>query len=552
MLYGQMMDVPLTVGLILDYAVLNHREQEIVSFWSGGLHRYTYADFAKRVYQLANALIKLGVKPGDRVATFAWNNYRHLELYYAIPLIGAVLHTINIRLYPAQVAYILNHAEDKFVFFDSSLTSALELAVDADTTVPEQERMYVSLGRTATKLAPVLDYEELIVNESSQFSSPVTDEKQAAVLCYTSATTGEPKGALYSHRSIVLHAWGSVLPDAMGLSSHDTLLAIVPMFHACAWGKPYAALIVGARVVLNGDVFDGARLIDLMNNEGVTIGAAVPTVWMRIRDEIQQNGKQLNTLKRAIVGGSALTASLLQDLDGLGVEPIQGYGMTETSPLVTICRKSLKASLAKSAPELKLAERLKQGRFIFGVGWRLVDEKGDLVPQDGRSKGELQYRGPWIISAYYNNQTANQAAFTTDGWFRSGDVCTIDEHAFLHLVDRQKDLIKSGGEWISSVDLENAIMGHPSVKEAAVIGLPHPEWVERPVAVVVLRPGSEETEEKLKAWIAERVAKWWIPDRIVFMEALPLTGVGKFLKRELRERFKDLLLSKNPADGSSS
>jgi len=552
MLYGQMMDVPLTISAILEYAALNHGEREIVSFSSQGLHRYTVADFAKRVRQLANALVELGVKPGDRVATFAWNGYRHLELYYAIPMIGAILHTVNIRLFPSQVSYVLNHAEDKLVFLDTTLTAALEAAVAVDANGPLPERKYISLGKTTTKLTPIYEYEELIANQSSEFTSPVTEERMAAMLCYTSATTGDPKGVLYSHRSMVLHAWASVLPDAMGLSSHDALLAIVPMFHAGAWGKPYAALMVGAKLVFGGDVFDGPRLIDLMNNEGVTVGAAVPTVWMRIRDEIHNSGKKLLTLKRAIVGGSALTESLLKDLDAIGVEAIQGYGMTETGPLVTICRKSLKASLAKASPEVQLAERLKQGRFVFGVNWRVVDPEGKRVPQDGQSRGELQYRGLWITSGYYKNEAANKLAFTKDGWFRSGDVCTIDEHAFLHLVDREKDLVKSGGEWISSVDLENAIMGHSSVKEAAVVGLPHPAWVERPVAVVVLRPGADLNEETLKAWLSDRVAKWWIPDRVVFLDALPLTGVGKFLKRELRERFKDLLVSNKAAEGSPS
>jgi 3-(methylthio)propionyl---CoA ligase len=552
MLHGQMMDVPLTISAILEYAARNHGEREIVSLSSQGLHRYTVADFAKRVYQLANALIELGVKPGDRVATFSWNNYRHLELYYAIPMVGAVLHTVNIRLFPAQVSYVLNHAEDKFVFFDASLTAALEQAVAVDHNGPAQERKYVSLGKTTTKLAPIYDYEELIANQSTEFSSTVMDERTAAMLCYTSATTGDPKGVLYSHRSMVLHAWASVMPDAMGLSSHDALLAIVPMFHAGAWGKPYACLIVGAKLVLNGDVFDGPRLIDLMNNESVTIGAAVPTVWMRIRDELRNSGKKLATLKRAIVGGSALTESLLKDFDALGVEAIQGYGMTETGPLVTICRKSLKASLAKATPEVQLAQRLKQGRFVFGVNWRVIDADGKPVPQDGRSRGELQYRGMWITSGYYNNDAANRAAFTKDGWFRSGDVCTVDEHAFLQLVDREKDLVKSGGEWISSVDLENAIMGHASVKEAAVVGLPHAQWVERPVAIVVLREGADLSEESLKQWLSDRVAKWWVPDRVVFVDALPLTGVGKFLKRELRERFKDLLVSNKAAEGSAS
>jgi len=549
---GMMMDIPLTIGSILDHAKLNNPRREIVSVSLAGTHRYSIMDFALRVAKLANALARLGVKKGDRVASFAWNGYRHLELYYAVPMLGAVLHTVNIRLYPAQVAYVLNHADSRVIFFDSTLTTALEAAIAADTE--KRKRHYVMMGATEsaigvainTKLNPCVEYEEFIRSESTSFESPVTDEREAAILCYTSATTGEPKGVLFSHRSTVLHAYAACLPDVMGVNNLEVVLPIVPMFHVCAWGYPYACLLVGAKLVFNGEIFDAPRLIKLMNKEKITTAAAVPTIWMRIRDELQKSGTKLETIKSILVGGSALSSSLLMDFDQMGIEVIHGYGMTETSPLVATTRKHLTASLAESSEEEKVAQRLKQGKIVFGVQWRAIDEKGNQIPHDGKAMGEIQYRGPWITSGYFNNPEATNQAITKDGWFRTGDVCTADEHGFMQIVDRTKDLVKSGGEWISSVDLENTIMGHECIKEAAVIGVPHPDWVERPVAVVVLKDGKSLSEQALKDWLAERIAKWWLPDRVMFTQSLPLTGVGKFLKRELRERYKDVL--SNPAD----
>ncbi len=536
---GMMMDVPLTIGLILEHAKLNNPKREIVSVSSSGIHRYTTLDFALRVAKLANALAKLGVKKGDRVASFAWNGYRHLELYYAVPILGAVLHTVNIRLYPAQVAYVLNHADSKVIFFDNTLTPALEAAIAADTE--NRKRHFISMGAINTKLKPCVEYEEFIGSESTTFESPVTDEREAAMLCYTSATTGEPKGVLFSHRSTVLHAYGACLPEVMGVNNLETVLPIVPMFHVCAWGYPYACLLVGSKLVFNGEIFDAPRLIQLMNSEKVTTAGAVPTIWMRIRDELQKSNTKLETVKSILVGGSALPKSLLIDFDRMGIEVIHGYGMTETSPLVATTRKHLTAPLAEASEEEKIAQRLKQGRIAFGVQWRAVDENGNQIPHDGKAMGEIQYRGPWITSGYYNNPEATKNAITKDGWFRTGDVCTADEYGFMQIVDRTKDLVKSGGEWISSVDLENTIMGHECIKEAAVIGVPHPDWVERPVAVVVLKEGKSVSEPALKEWLADRIAKWWLPDRVMFTDSLPLTGVGKFLKRELRERYKDVL-----------
>jgi fatty-acyl-CoA synthase len=544
MLHGLMMDTQLTIGSVFEHFALNHPEQEIVSYSSDGIHRYPVIDFAKRVRKLANALTALGIKPGDRVASFAWNGYRHLELYYAVPIVGAVLHTVNIRLFPAQVSYVLNHAEDKLVFFDASLTALVEKAVEADEEKEKQPRGYVSFEKIESKLTPLYDYEQLLDEAHSEYVSTVSDERQAAMLCYTSATTGEPKGVLYSHRSIVLHALTTCLPDAMGLSSNDVMLPVVPMFHACSWGYPYAIGMTGSRLVLNGDIMDGPGLIKIIDAEKVTVSAAVPTVWMRIRDELHKTKDRLKYLQRGLVGGSALSESLLKDMDNLGIETMQGYGMTETSPCVSISRRHLKGSLENASPELKLATRLKQGRFFYGVKWRAIDDDGKPIKQDGQAMGELQYQGPWVTSGYYNNKAANEFSFSEDGWFRTGDVCSIDEYGYVQLVDRKKDIIKSGGEWISSVDLENAIAGHEAVKEAAVIAVPHPDWVERPVAVVTLRDGKTATEESIKSWLSERVAKWWVPDRIMFIDVMPLTGVGKFLKRDLRERFKDVLSEK--------
>jgi acyl-CoA synthetase (AMP-forming)/AMP-acid ligase II len=543
---GMMMDVPLTIGSILDHAKLNNPQREIVSLSSVGIHRYTVSDFALRVAQLANALSKLGVKKGDRVASFAWNSYRHLELYYAVPMLGAVLHTVNIRLYPAQVMYVLNHADSRVVFFDNTLTPGIEAAIAADTE--NRKRHYICMGTLNTKLKPCVEYEEFIGSESTTFESPVLDEREAAILCYTSATTGEPKGVLFSHRSTVLHAFGACLPSVMGVSALDTALPIVPMFHVCAWGYPYATLLIGAKLVFNGEIFDAARLIDLMNSEEVTTAAAVPTIWMRIRDEMHSKKIKLETVEKILVGGSAVPPSLMKDFDQMGIEVIHGYGMTETSPLVATTRKSLTASLADAPEEVKMAQRIKQGRIAFGVQWRAIDEQGKQIAHDGKAMGEVQYRGPWIASGYYGNPEATKAAITSDGWFRTGDVCTVDEHGFMQIVDRTKDLVKSGGEWISSIDLENTIMGHECIKEAAVIGVPHADWVERPVAVVVLKPGTSLSESALKDWLAYRVAKWWIPDRVMFTDSLPLTGVGKFLKRELREKYKDVLTEQTNLD----
>jgi acyl-CoA synthetase (AMP-forming)/AMP-acid ligase II len=534
---GTMMDVGLTITWILEHAARNHAGREIVSRNDdGSLFRYTYREFAERVAKLAHALVALGVKRGDRVATFAWNTHRHLELYYAVPCIGAVLHTTNIRLFPEQVCWALEHADDKLVFVDASLAPLMARAAAAR---PEFSRPLVVMGETQTPIPGALDYETLLEGRPSTFAWPDLDENDGAILCYTSATTGDPKGVVFTHRSTVIHAFAAGLSDALALRQRDAILPIVPMFHVNAWGTPFLVPMVGAKFVLPGSRLDPASLIELIDGEGVTISAGVPTVWLALRDELERRGARLPTLKYLVIGGSAVPPSLFDDLEKLGITVVHAWGMTEMSPIGTASH--LHAELETAPPEKQREARLKQGTFTPIVAWRLLDDDGQELPHDGKARGELWVRGPAVTGRYYREDGPNPAF--RDGYFRTGDICTVDELGYIQLVDRSKDLVKSGGEWISSVDLENALMGHPAVKEAAVIGVAHPKWLERPIAVVVLREGMTADESALQAWLRDRVAKWWVPDAVVFVDAIPRTGVGKFLKRDLRERYKDVLLS---------
>jgi len=539
---GTMMDLPLTLTWVLEHAVRNYPEQEIVSkLDDGSLHRCTFAEFGERVARLAHALVALGVKPGDRVASFAWNSYRHLELYYAVPCIGAVLHCVNIRLFPEQVAWVLDHADDDVVFADASLATSLARAV---ALRPERARSFVVMGDGAG-LAPARaalpgarDYEALLEKQPPSYAWPEIDERSAAVLCYTSATTGDPKGVAYTHRSQFVHALAQSSADGLNVRRRDTILPIVPMFHVNAWGLPYSALMMGAKLVFAGQRLDPQSVIDLVNGERVTMSAGVPTVWLPVRDELEKRGLSLPTLESVVIGGSACPPSLYDDLTKRGITVVHAWGMTEMSPIGTQARDP-GGAFESMPPERKRQELLKQGYFSPIVAWKILDDDGRDVARDGESRGELYVRGFAVTGAYYG--LAEPHPSFRDGWFQTGDVCTIDRLGFLQIVDRSKDLVKSGGEWISSVDLENEIMGHPAVLEAAVIGVAHPRWVERPVAVVVLRDAADLDEAVLQAWLAERVAKWWIPDRVVFVEEIPRTGVGKFLKRNLRERFGELL-----------
>ena len=530
-----MMDVPLTIRMIAEHARRNHGDREIVSVTGDGIERYTYRQFARRIAQLANALVRLGVRKGDCVASFAWNTHRHLELYHAVPAIGAVLHTVNIRLFPQQVEELLQHAGDRIVFVDGTLTASLEQAV-ADSPAP---RRYVVMGSTAgTTLPEPLDYETLLAAESDEIEWPPIDERDAAILCYTSATTGSPKGVAYSHRSTMIHAYAALMADAMGIRERDTMMPVVPMFHVNAWGLPFTVPMAGAKLVLPGHAMTPEALIELIEREHVTMSAGVPTVWLGVREVLHAQHKRLPTLERIIVGGSAVPPSLMRDFQAMGAQIIHAWGMTECSPLGTLAHP--RAATIAEGPEAVERARLSQGVFMPFMEWRLVDEDGREVPCDGKTAGELLIRGPWVTGSYYDNPRATELAFE-NGWFRTGDVCTMDHQGYLRIVDRSKDMIKSGGEWISSVELENTLMAHPAVKEAAVIGVPHEKWAERPVGIVVVRDGMTVGEDELRAFMLERVAKWTIPDRFMFVEALPRTGVGKFLKREMRDRFGHVL-----------
>jgi len=536
---GTMMDVDLTIRWIFEHAMRNHGAREIVTrLEDGSLHRYTYADFGKRVARLAHALVALGVRPGDRVASFGWNTYRHLELYYAVPMLGAVLHTTNIRLFPEQICWAFEHAGDKLIFVDASLAPALARAT---ASVPGFDRPLVVMGEGAT-LPGARDYEALLAAAPDVFAWPEIDERAAALLCYTSATTGDPKGVAFTHRSTVIHALGAGLAEGLAITQRDSVLPVVPMFHVNAWGVPYLALMVGAKLVLPGSKLDAASVIDIVERERVTMSLGVPTVWLAVRDELERRDAYLPTLQTLVVGGSAVPPSLFDDLNRRNVRTVHAWGMTEMSPIGTFSR--VVAELEDAPWEVQREKLLKQGRFTPIVAWKLLDDDGNEVPRDGVTPGALWVRGPAVTGSYFRIDEPLPAF--ADGYFHTGDVCTADEHGYLQLVDRSKDLVKSGGEWISSVDLENLLMGHPAVREAAVIGVPHEKWLERPVAVVALREGAEADEAALQAWLAERVAKWMVPDRVVFVEAIPRTGVGKFLKRELRERYRDVLAAPAP------
>ncbi len=531
------MDVPLVVRWIFEHALRNHASRPIVSREDdGSIVRLTYADFGRRVAQLAGALVEAGIRPGDRVASFGWNTHRHLELYFAVPMIGAVLHTTNIRLFPEQVCWAFEHAGDRLIFVDGSLAPAVERAL---ATKPDFRRPFVVMGPSSASLPDAQDYEAMLARQPDRFDWPELDERSGAILCYTSATTGDPKGVVFTHRSTVLHAFAGGLADALGVRQRDTVMPVVPMFHVNAWGIPFLAPMVGAKLVMPGNRLDPASLIELIEGEGVTISLGVPTVWLAVRDELEKRDLRLPTLHTLVIGGSAVPPSLFDDLERRGIRTVHAWGMTEMSPIGTVSR--VHADLEGEPWEKQRDVLLKQGRFTPLVAWKILDDDGRAVPHDGRTAGQLWVRGPAVTGSYYRTGAA-LPVFDAEGYFATGDVCTIDEFGYLHIVDRSKDLVKSGGEWISSVDLENTIMGHPSVREAAVIGLAHLKWVERPVAVVALREGAALDEPSLQAWLGERLVKWQIPDRVLFVDAIPRTGVGKFLKRELRERYRDLLI----------
>jgi len=544
---GLMMKYPLTLVHLLERAAAFAPGREIVSrLPDRSLSRTTWGEVHRRVLKLANALRRLGIGPGDRVATLAWNHSRHLEAYFAVPAMGAVLHTMNPRLHPSDLAYMMNHAQDQILLVDEVLLPVLERFRGE-----VKPREIIVWGHGGPAPAETLDYESLIAEEMPSFEVPALAEEQAAGLCYTSGTTGRPKGCLYSHRAIVLHAMAAALPDALGAGMGDAILPVVPMFHVNAWGMPHVAALVGAKLVMPGPHLDAASVASLLADERVTIGAGVPTVWLAVLDELDRNkGKyDLSALRELAVGGSAAPPAMI---DGYrrrhGIHVLHAWGMTEMTPIGTVCR--LKPHL-EGLPE---AERLRalssQGLPLPFVDTRAVGEGGP-VPWDGKSMGELHVRGPWIARSYYENP-AEADKFTMDGWFRTGDIVTIDPEGYVRITDRTKDLIKSGGEWISSVDLENALMGHPAVKEAAVVAVPHARWDERPVAVVVLREGSQASPDELRAYLAPRFARFWLPDAFVFVQQIPRTATGKFLKSAVRESLKDFRWPEREAGGGES
>jgi len=539
-LMGQMMSQPLLISSIIQHADRYFGDNEIVSRRvEGDIHRYTYRDCHKRARQMANALGSLGVKMGDRVATLAWNGYRHMELYYAISGSGAVMHTINPRLHPEQIAYIVNHAEDQYLFFDMTFLPLVEaFASHCKTTkgfvmMCDKDRMPAE-----SKVPNLMCYEDLIAKNSDQYDWPLFDENSASSLCYTSGTTGNPKGALYSHRSTVLHSYASAMPDALNVSSRDAVLPVVPMFHVNAWGLPYSVPLVGAKMVFPGPALDGKSVYELFEQEKVTFSAGVPTVWLGLLTYMGQNNLKFSTFKRTVIGGSACPPAMMKTFrNQYGVDVVHAWGMTEMSPLGTTC--TLQAHHMDLPEEQKQALLEKQGHAIFGVDMKIVGDDGAELPWDGKTYGNLLVKGPWIISSYFKGEGGD---VLQDGWFPTGDVATISPDGYMQITDRSKDVIKSGGEWIGSIDLENIAMAHPAVQQAACIGVFHPKWDERPLLVVVKKPGAEVTKEELIKFYDGKIAKWWTPDDVAFVDALPIGATGKVLKNRIREQFKEYKL----------
>jgi fatty-acyl-CoA synthase len=537
-----MMDTPLLVSSILRHAEQNFGEREIVSITADNPeHRYTYSDCARRTRQLANALDGLSLTRGDRVATLAWNDHRHLEAYYAISGAGYVCHTVNPRLFPEQLVFIINHADDKWLIVDPLFVPLIEKIADKLPGVQGYVVMCDEATMPACSLRNAVSYEALIAGCSDRYEWPEFDEREAAALCYTSGTTGDPKGVLYSHRSTLLHAYASIGPDVLNLSNRDCVLPVVPLFHVNAWGVPYSALMVGAKIVFPGPKMgDGETLYRLLEGEAVTVALGVPTVWLALLQYAEKAGKRLNKLQRTLIGGAAVPESMIREFrDKHDVVVYQGWGMTEMSPLGTC--NTPKAGMESLSPEEVVKLKTRAGRGIFGVEMRIVDDDGRELPWDGAAYGALQVRGPWVCSDYFRLE-GSAASHTEDGWFNTGDVAIIDPAGYLQITDRTKDVIKSGGEWISSIDIENVAVGHPAVAEAAVIGVSHPKWGERPLLVVVKSEGKDLDRDEILAWFDGKIATWWLPDDVVFVDAIPHTATGKVKKVELRKQFSDYRL----------
>ncbi len=534
---GLMMDRPLLIASLIEHADRFHPDTEIVSRTvEGPIHRYTYRDAHIRTRKLANALDRLNVKMGDRIATLAWNGYRHFETYFAVSGIGAVCHTINPRLFPEQITYIVNHAQDSFVFVDLTFVPLLEKLADKLPDVRGYIVMTDAAHMPQTSLPNALCYEDLIAAETGDYPWPEFDENTASSLCYTSGTTGNPKGVLYTHRSTVLHSFAACAVDGLALSANDVVLPIVPMFHVNAWGTPYAAAMSGAKLVFPGPAMDGASVQALIEQEQVSLTLGVPTVWLMLLNHLKESGKRIDTLKTVVIGGSAAPRSMIETFQNdYGVNVLHAWGMTELSPLGTVGRLMRKHE--NLPPEKKVDIQLKQGRGLYGVEMKIVDDQGNRLPHDGKAFGNLMVRGPWIAKAYFKGEGGE--ILDDEGFFPTGDVSTIDPDGYMQITDRSKDVIKSGGEWISSIDLENAAVGCAGVAEAAVIGIKHPKWDERPLLIIVRKAGSEVNKEEILGYLDGKIAKWWMPDDVVFVPEIPHTATGKILKTALRAQFKD-------------
>ena len=532
-LYGKMMDRPLLVSAILEHGADQFGQQEIVSRETHGpLHRITFAEVAQRSKKLANALAKLGLKPGSVVGSIAWNNARHVELYYGVSGSGLVMHTCNPRLHPEQLAYIINHAEDEVVFFDSTFAPLIKAIASHCSKVKHWICLSDQANTPQVDGVVIQNYEDFIAPHSAVFAWPELDEKSGAALCYTSGTTGNPKGVLYSHRAITLSALSACLPNVLTISSQETVLPVVPMFHINAWCLPYACVIAGAKLVLPGPKLDGASLYELMEAEKVTISAGVPTIWMGLIAHCEQHNLRFSTMRRTGVGGSAMPKALIAKFnDVYKVDVHHGWGMTETTAIATM------SNISNHEIDWPVEEQhnlvAKQGKSVFGVELKIVDEEGNTLPRDGSTQGELMVRGQWIVEHYHK---AEKTALV-NGWFPTGDIATISPDGVMQIRDRTKDVIKSGGEWISSIDLENATIAHPHVAMAAVIGVKHPKWDERPLLLIVPKPEKSLEKQEVMDFLAERVAKWWVPDEVIFVESLPVGGTGKVQKNDLRVKY---------------
>ncbi len=537
---GLMQSQPMLISGLIEFAERHHGDAEIVSRRvEGDIHRYTYKDSAKRARQVANALDGLKLAFSDRVATLAWNGYRHFELYYGVSGSGRVLHTINPRLHPDQIAWIANHAEDQVLCFDLSFLPLVQAvhskcgSIKHYIALCDEDKLPKDSG-----VPDLISYEKWIGAQSGNYTWPSFDENTASSMCYTSGTTGNPKAALYSHRSSTLHAYAAALPDVMSISARDVILPVVPMFHVNAWGIPYSAALTGAKLVFPGPAMDGKSVYELIEAEKVTYAAGVPTVWQMLLGHLKPTGLRFSTLKRTVIGGSACPPAMIKAFqEDYGVEVLHAWGMTEMSPLGTLC--TLKNKHLSMSKDEQMKIRLKQGRAIYGVDMKIVDAEGKELPWDGKTFGDLYVKGPWVVREYFGDAGGDPLV---DGWFPTGDVGTIDADGYMQITDRSKDVIKSGGEWISSIDIENIAVAHPAVAMAACIGVKHPKWDERPIIAVVKKPGAEVTREELIRFYVGKTAKWQIPDDVVFVDAIPLGATGKILKTKLRELLKDYKL----------